>query len=88
MPTMARISCFRDDVVFIVYLYQRWLYPVDTSRPVEGGEAGVSDEILNDNMGKKNRTTVSSAATKTDMKNADGAKTGKGGSANKMKKTQ
>ena len=37
MPTMARISCFRDDIVFIIYLYQRWLYPVDTSRPVEGG---------------------------------------------------
>jgi Cleft lip and palate transmembrane protein 1 (CLPTM1) len=37
MPTMARISCFRDDVVFFIYLYQRWLYPVDSSRPVEGG---------------------------------------------------
>ena len=37
MPTMARLSCFRDDIVFIIYLYQRWLYPVDTSRPVEGG---------------------------------------------------
>ena len=37
MPTMARISCFRDDVVFFIYLYQRWLYPVDKSRPVEGG---------------------------------------------------
>ena len=29
MPTMARMSCFRDDVVFIVYLWQRYLYPVD-----------------------------------------------------------
>ena len=37
MPTMARISCFRDDVVFIIYLWQRYLYPVDASRPVEGG---------------------------------------------------
>jgi Cleft lip and palate transmembrane protein 1 (CLPTM1) len=37
MPTMARISCFRDDVVFFIYLYQRWLYPVDSTRPVEGG---------------------------------------------------
>jgi hypothetical protein len=37
MPTMARMSCFRDDVVFIVYLWQRYLYPVDTNRPVEGG---------------------------------------------------
>jgi hypothetical protein len=36
MPTMARLSCFRDDVVFFIYLYQRWLYPVDTSRPAEG----------------------------------------------------
>jgi len=43
MPTMARVSCFRDDVVFFIYLYQRWLYPVDTSRPVEGGGDG-SDE--------------------------------------------
>jgi len=40
MPTMARISCFRDDVVFFIYIYQRWLYPVDTSRPVEGGGEG------------------------------------------------
>lgn len=37
MPAMARLSCFRDDIVFIIYLYQRWLYPVDSSRPVEGG---------------------------------------------------
>ena len=37
MPTMARISCFRDDVVFIIYLCQRFMYPVDVSRPVEGG---------------------------------------------------
>jgi hypothetical protein len=36
MPTMARISCFRDDVVFIIYLVQRFIYPVDKSRPVEG----------------------------------------------------
>jgi len=40
MPTMARISCFRDDIVFFVYLYQRWLYPVDESRPIEGGGEG------------------------------------------------
>lgn len=44
MPTMARISCFRDDVVFIIYLYQRWLYPVDKSRPVEGGGGPLEDD--------------------------------------------
>jgi Cleft lip and palate transmembrane protein 1 (CLPTM1) len=44
MPTMARISCFRDDVVFFIYLYQRWLYPVDTSRPIEGGGDGSTED--------------------------------------------
>lgn len=32
MPTAHRLACFRDDIVFLVYLYQRWLYPVDKSR--------------------------------------------------------
>ena len=32
MPTMHRISCFRDDVVFVVYLYQRYSYRVDKTR--------------------------------------------------------
>jgi hypothetical protein len=51
MPTMARISCFRDDVVFFIYLYQRWLYPVDTSRPIEGGGDGtttVTTEVVSE----------------------------------------
>ncbi|XP_049781476.1 cleft lip and palate transmembrane protein 1-like protein [Schistocerca cancellata] len=32
MPTAHRVACFRDDIVFLVYLYQRWLYPVDKTR--------------------------------------------------------
>jgi hypothetical protein len=32
MPTMHRLSCFRDDVVFIVYLYQRQIYKIDKNR--------------------------------------------------------
>lgn len=32
MPTMHRLACFRDDVVFVIYMYQRWIYPVDKSR--------------------------------------------------------
>ena len=35
MPTMHRISCFRDDLVFLIYMYQRWIYRVDESRPIE-----------------------------------------------------
>ncbi|CAG9864541.1 unnamed protein product [Phyllotreta striolata] len=32
MPMAHRVACFRDDIVFVIYLYQRWLYPVDKSR--------------------------------------------------------
>ena len=32
MPTMHRIGCFRDDIVFLIYLYQRHIYPEDKAR--------------------------------------------------------
>jgi len=51
MPTMARVSCFRDDVVFVIYLWQRYLYPVDSNRPVEGG--GDTAVLVKDVSGKK-----------------------------------
>lgn len=40
MPLMHRISCFRDDIIFLIYLYQRWIYPVDKSRVNEFGQGG------------------------------------------------
>jgi len=40
MPTTHRIACFRDDVVFFCYLYQRYLYPIDKSRVNEFGFSG------------------------------------------------
>lgn len=35
MPVMHRLSVFRDDIVFFIYMYQRYIYKVDSSRPVE-----------------------------------------------------
>lgn len=29
MPTMHRLSVFRDDIIFFIFLYQRWIYRVD-----------------------------------------------------------
>ena len=40
MPTLHRMSCFRDDIVFAVFLYQRWVYRVDMSRLNEFGHRG------------------------------------------------
>jgi hypothetical protein len=39
MPTLHRIACFRDDIVFFVWLYQRYIYPTDPTRVNEFGEA-------------------------------------------------
>ncbi|XP_053771279.1 putative lipid scramblase CLPTM1 [Desmodus rotundus] len=40
MPVMYRIGCLRDDVVFFIYLYQRWIYRVDPTRVNEFGMSG------------------------------------------------
>ena len=28
MPTMYRLGCFRDDIVFFIFLYQKYMYRV------------------------------------------------------------
>jgi len=38
MPTLHRIACFRDDVVFAVLLYQYYIYPTDKTRANEYGQ--------------------------------------------------
>ncbi|CAM9425730.1 unnamed protein product [Chrysoparadoxa australica] len=40
IPTMHRLSVFRDDFVFLIYVVQRWIYAVDESRPVADEDAG------------------------------------------------
>merc|ERR1719394_145886 len=37
MPTLYRIGCFRDDIIFFIYLYQRWIYREDPNRVNEFG---------------------------------------------------
>ncbi|KAL3656383.1 hypothetical protein V7S43_018756 [Phytophthora oleae] len=44
MPWMHRLSCFRDDLIFFIYLYQRWKYPVDAKRTNEFGQGPTEEE--------------------------------------------
>ncbi|KAA1086202.1 hypothetical protein PGTUg99_001269 [Puccinia graminis f. sp. tritici] len=55
MPVLHRLACFRDDVVFVILLYQYWIYKVDYSRVNEFGQAGSDD--------KKQTVSSSSAAS-------------------------
>jgi len=43
MPILHRLACFRDDVVFLIFLYQRWIYRIDPKRVNEYGQVMVSD---------------------------------------------
>ncbi|OQV13471.1 Cleft lip and palate transmembrane protein 1-like protein [Hypsibius exemplaris] len=49
MPTMYRIGCLRDDVIFFIFLYQRWVYRVDPSRR---NEYGISKDMLDHKAGQ------------------------------------
>lgn len=49
MPLMYRLGCFRDDIIFIIYLYQRWIYRVDPKRV---NEFGISGEDIRENANR------------------------------------
>lgn len=53
MPTAHRVACFRDDVVFLVYLYQRYLYPVDPTRIDQSGSMMEEEEEAKSSSQKK-----------------------------------
>lgn len=40
MPTLHRLSVFRDDLIFLIYVYQRYIYRVDMTRVNEFGFSG------------------------------------------------
>nr|XP_048289278.1 cleft lip and palate transmembrane protein 1 [Myodes glareolus] len=60
MPVMYRIGCLRDDVVFFIYLYQRWIYRVD---PTRVNEFGMSGEDVSAAASKAQAPTAAGALT-------------------------
>ncbi|CAG9113769.1 unnamed protein product [Plutella xylostella] len=66
MPTMYRLGCFRDDIVFFIFLYQRWIYKVDHKRVNEFGFSGEMEEQQKAASGK---TPAIAAAEPADKKN-------------------
>ncbi len=37
MLRFRRLAVFRDDLIFLIFLYQRYIYPIDKQRPNEFG---------------------------------------------------
>jgi len=84
MPTLHRLSCFRDDIIFLIFLYQKWTYPTDYSRSNEYGFKPVAPDektqecIENkDNVQTKNNenNNNNNNENSTDNKNNNNANT-------------
>jgi hypothetical protein len=89
MPTLHRLACFRDDVVFFIALYQRWIYGVDPTRRNEFGQTlektdkdakdGKDDKDAEDDGDKKLRAEASGVEHKKATLRANAAKPAKEG---------
>ena len=74
MPILHRLACFRDDVIFFIYLYQRWIYRVDYSRINEFGQVSEESVVVkstdeNNVPGVTSSITTDESVTHTDKKN-------------------
>ncbi|XP_024947156.1 cleft lip and palate transmembrane protein 1 homolog isoform X2 [Cephus cinctus] len=69
MPTLYRLGCFRDDIVFFIFLYQRWIYKTDHSRVNEFGFSGEMEGQLSIDSEQKallDSSTKEESSKKTD----------------------
>ncbi|KAL0267380.1 UNVERIFIED_CONTAM: hypothetical protein PYX00_009669 [Menopon gallinae] len=57
MPTMYRLGCFRDDIVFFIFLYQKFIYKTD---PTRVNEFGFSAEMEEESKNKNKPAAVES----------------------------
>ncbi|KAJ7432996.1 cleft lip and palate transmembrane protein 1-domain-containing protein [Mycena galericulata] len=55
MPFLHRLACFRDDLVFLIFLYQRWIYRIDPKRVNEYGQVLDVDAVDTEGETKKTR---------------------------------
>ena len=53
MPWKHRLMTFRDDFVFLIFLYQWWIYPVDLTRRNEYGFQYAEDEDKDETIEKE-----------------------------------
>ena len=52
---MHRLACFRDDIIFLIYLYQRYVYRVDPLRRNEFGQIASEADVTTSNEPRSSR---------------------------------
>ncbi|KAK2002077.1 cleft lip and palate transmembrane protein 1 [Colletotrichum falcatum] len=74
MPFLHRLSTFRDDIIFFIYIYQRWAYRTDYTRVNEFGQGGDDEE--EDATKAKAKELLESDAAADKVKDVAGKATG------------
>lgn len=58
MPIMHRMACLRDDVIFFIFLYQRYKYRVDYTRVNEFGQCVQPTEEMLAEIEEESKTEI------------------------------
>ncbi|KAK1760762.1 cleft lip and palate transmembrane protein 1-domain-containing protein [Echria macrotheca] len=77
MPFLHRLATFRDDIIFFVYIYQRWAYKIDYTRVNEFGQGGDDEPEAEAKEEKKAEAITAPAPVQDKAGKATGVDTGK-----------
>lgn len=69
MPLLHKIACFRDDIIFVIWIYQCFIYKVDPTRQNEFGEILAEKQEI-DQMKEKKDHKKREKTPKSETKNA------------------
>ena len=72
MPFLHRLATFRDDIIFFVYVYQRWAYKIDYTRVNEFGQGGDDEPEPEKQSDKKEKEALPAGPAESTVK-ASGA---------------
>lgn len=70
---MHRLSCLRDDFIFVIYLYQRYAYGVDKKRANEYGQREEDDNNAIDGVPSQNAAPTGGVVTTSSKTAASGS---------------
>ena len=79
MPIMHRLACLRDDVIFFIFLYQRYKYKVDYTRVNEFGQCEQpTEEMLAEIEEEKAEAIAEANQTITESSGSNGVRRRRG----------
>lgn len=75
MPIMHRLACLRDDLIFFIYLFQRYKYKTDYTRVNEFGQcAEPTEEMIAEIREQENAAALADNTSTTDQPKRRGAR--------------